>query len=317
LSEIQIQILVGVNKGKRLRGRQGPITFGRADDNSLVLDQEHVSRYHGELELADDQWWLHNHSPNPTFVGKKKVGKKPRLLQDQDVVALGDQPLFQVVLDTGAAVATPNTGADDGAKARNKTTAAPTEQTGGSGRRKLWTVIGIYLAAMLGLFIFLATLSDEQANNTTLTPLTQSTIAQEIRQLGPSPDAMAPSARQAQQYVQRATETFNMRGSQRDALYQAHLYYQRAQAHSPDGMLADGSDQARAMKVEEMLIGQVQQQYSRALALFRDQRYDRALETFRDLKRLYPATDRQRQSTIFQNAEQYIAQARQRLTASS
>jgi predicted component of type VI protein secretion system len=311
---MQLHILAGPQQGQRLRLAQTRITFGRAADNTLVLDQSFVSRYHGSLEYEDDQWWLINHSPNGTRLGKKKVTKKPRLVRDQAVVTIGEQPLFQVLLHGQPTDAAATATAPSASPEASASDTAGDESTEGSSRAKLWIGIGVYLAAMLALFITLATLTSGDAQATAnLQTLSRQQVAKEIRSLGPSPGDRAPSARQANQYLQQATANYNMRQAQADALYRAHLNYQRAQAYSPAGRLSDGAEQARALQVEKMLIEQTQQQYRRALTFYRDQRYDRAIEAFRELKRQYPATGRQRQSTLFQNVERYIGQARQSL----
>ena len=319
MSDIQLQILVGPNKGKQLRLRQQRITFGRAADNTLVIDQEYVSRYHGELtDNEDGELVLINHSPNGTYLEGKLVTKKPRAVRDQDTITIGEQPLFQVrrfASDTAGEAEAP--GAEE-AEDDDAGQAAP-ESSSSISRRKLWMGIGVYLACMLGLFVFLAWQFGGSNNNTSASTgpntLNATEIASEIRNLGPSPDQTAPSAAEAARHLRLARQAKNLVDTQDDALYQAHWHYQHARAYSPNGQLKRAADRRQALEVRDKLIEQVQNKYDQAVTSYRNGNYRRAHRVFSQLQRLYPATGRQRQSAIFENTDQLRSKARQRATS--
>ena len=55
-----------------------PFTIGRKPDNTLVLDNPMVSRYHAVIENADGQWILKNLSQNSvTQVNGSDAAERP------------------------------------------------------------------------------------------------------------------------------------------------------------------------------------------------------------------------------------------------
>ena len=65
-----------------------PFSIGRKPDNSLVLDNPMVSRYHAVIENADGQWILKNLSQNSvTQVNGSDTAERP--LEDGDVILIG------------------------------------------------------------------------------------------------------------------------------------------------------------------------------------------------------------------------------------
>jgi pSer/pThr/pTyr-binding forkhead associated (FHA) protein len=313
LSDIQLQILSGPNKGKALRLQQPSITFGRAADNTLVVDQDYVSRYHGELQLQDDgQWLLINHSPNGTYLGTKLVRKKPRAVRDQDTITIGEQPLFQLGLLGQGANAAPVE--EDEPEPSDDSTEEDTDAASPR-RRKLWMGVGVYLAAMLALFVFLAVQfggGDTAQSEDGFNFLKPSEIGQEIRTLGPDPSDIAPSQRSVNQHLREARMEKNLIDSHTDALYKAHWHYQHARAYSPQGRLPDGADRVQALEIEKRLIDQAQEQYDQAMTLYKDGRYRRAAQASQRLLELYPATNRQQNSRIYQNADELRFRAKQK-----
>lgn len=65
------------------------IRIGKADDNDLVLDDSHVSRYHARLIRQDGAWLLEDlSSTNGTYVNEAQVSKKR--ITSTDRIRLGD-----------------------------------------------------------------------------------------------------------------------------------------------------------------------------------------------------------------------------------
>ncbi|MDP6057908.1 MAG: FHA domain-containing protein, partial [Pirellulaceae bacterium] len=93
-SAIQIEIRSAPDAGKRFVFDHGPITFGRADANVLTIGHRYASRKHGEIQFADGYWRLTVLGYNTTTVNGRKVRGQSRQLNDQDLVAIGNEPLF-------------------------------------------------------------------------------------------------------------------------------------------------------------------------------------------------------------------------------
>ncbi|HZU06898.1 MAG TPA: FHA domain-containing protein [Chloroflexota bacterium] len=69
------------------------VTLGRGRDNDLVLPDRAISRRHARLQRLPDGWLLIDlHSRNGTWVNGERV-TGPYLLQDGDLIALGEQRL--------------------------------------------------------------------------------------------------------------------------------------------------------------------------------------------------------------------------------
>ncbi len=81
--------------GGTLAGASFPITaaglsFGRADDNDLVLHDDGVSRYHAHLQYDDGTLWLRDTgSRNGVFVNDKRLADH-KDLRVGDVIRIGE-----------------------------------------------------------------------------------------------------------------------------------------------------------------------------------------------------------------------------------
>lgn len=65
-----------------------PFTIGRKPDNTLVLDNPMVSRYHAVMEYSDRRWHLRNLSQNSvTQVNGNDIGT--RIIEDGDIILIG------------------------------------------------------------------------------------------------------------------------------------------------------------------------------------------------------------------------------------
>ncbi len=83
-----IEIVRGPLVGERIFLKEGSLTFGRASDCDIFLDDITVSRKHCEILLQDGQVTvIDSGSTNGTYVGSKAVDKQ--LLEAGDVIQIG------------------------------------------------------------------------------------------------------------------------------------------------------------------------------------------------------------------------------------
>lgn len=74
------------------------VTIGRENDNSLVIKDERVSRYHAEIRVFDDIYILNDlKSRNGTFVNQERI-ETPREIHGNDILLFG-KTTFRFVLE--------------------------------------------------------------------------------------------------------------------------------------------------------------------------------------------------------------------------
>ena len=62
------------------------ITIGRKDDNSLVLDDQHVSGHHANLTIKNEVLYLEDlNSTNGTFVNGEKIKNSVKLFKNDQI----------------------------------------------------------------------------------------------------------------------------------------------------------------------------------------------------------------------------------------
>ena len=65
------------------------VTFGRAPDCDLPIQEGSVSGHHGSLRFEGGRWWLHdNNSSNGSFVNGQRIADSP--LNNGDTLQFGD-----------------------------------------------------------------------------------------------------------------------------------------------------------------------------------------------------------------------------------
>lgn len=282
MTPIHVHNLAAPTEGRR-RFEHSPITFGRDVANDVMLPAKHASRRHGELRFESGQWWLVNQSPNGTMVNGRQVTRQPRALTDRDVVSIGDQPVFEVRLDSQPAAAL--------AGDAPSPAAAPAKR-----RTKLWIGMGAYLLAMLALILVLGTLSNRQQAALQAPELTDQQIADDIRR--PSP-AVITNERQAIEHLQLAREGFSAHGAA-DLLYRTYTHYRQSLAYSGKTVFDEGLDQRQYLEVEDRLIREVTERYRQAYQKLRSGQYREAEESLRDLQQFYNDPS----SAVFRNVQQ-------------
>jgi hypothetical protein len=293
-SPIHVQIDSGPNAGRRLVLDRSPITFGRAAGNTVVVDPPTASRKHGELAFDGGQWWLVNHSSNGTALNGKVVRDR-RPLPERAEIAVGDVVVLRVWAPRGPA----------GAEAAEAPAfdEAPTKR-GLTGRHKVWIGIGVYLLAMVGLFVFFGTLrGNGTGDDIAAAPeLSAEAIRAEIRRPLPR---QPPDDRRAREAIEEARERFALVAVETDALFRAHEAYRRALSYTRGDVLEDPADQRRFAVAQRQLTEQVIERYQRAYNLLMSRQYDAAAREFQRLTAFYPDP----QSEVFRNSEQQWAQA--------
>lgn len=101
MSEIELIIVEGVNKGVRYPFNGNEIRIGRNNDNQIILEDEKVSRHHCSIIRHPDNRFEINdlNSTNKTFVNEVEVHSRD--LNVGDLVRIGDTLfLFTTVVDT-------------------------------------------------------------------------------------------------------------------------------------------------------------------------------------------------------------------------
>jgi hypothetical protein len=75
--------------GQRFPISDTPITFGRRDDNSVVIVSGRASRFHAEVRREADGYVLHDRSRNGTLVNGSRVTS--HVLQPGDLITIGNE----------------------------------------------------------------------------------------------------------------------------------------------------------------------------------------------------------------------------------
>jgi MoxR-like ATPase len=91
-----LRITAGKEKGLRIPLISPPVTFGRAEDNRVILSPEiGASRHHAELAEDDGVWWVRDlGSMNGTYVNGERI-EWPRVLHVGDKIKMaGDVMIF-------------------------------------------------------------------------------------------------------------------------------------------------------------------------------------------------------------------------------
>ncbi len=294
MSTIQVQVMSGPTKGRRYAFEQSPVRFGREQDNQVMLATPHVSRQHGELIFDDGQWMIVNHSANGTLLNGKKV-RKPMRVQTGDIVSIGDEQMFRVVIQVDDM---PPAELDD----------EPPAEGEGEGRSKGRSLIKnrlpliVFLMSCVVLMIMIAIASVQesgQGDGASLDDIDQLTAAQIEREIRTPPDVADRLPAAALEHLQDARQLGQRTDSSPDALYRAHRNYQLALAYSGRTTYEDNIDTLRADEIKRELIDKVTELYRTGYAQVRSRQYREGLETLNKLTTIYPDPN----SIIHKNAE--------------
>jgi pSer/pThr/pTyr-binding forkhead associated (FHA) protein len=76
----QLVVTSGALAGTRVSLDSRPIMLGRADDSTLVLDDDYASTRHARLSLQGDEWYVEDlGSTNGTYLDRAKVSGPTRV----------------------------------------------------------------------------------------------------------------------------------------------------------------------------------------------------------------------------------------------
>ena len=76
----QMIVTHGALAGTRITLDSKPITMGRADDSTLVLDDDYASTRHARLSLQGEEWYVEDlGSTNGTYLDRAKVSGPTRV----------------------------------------------------------------------------------------------------------------------------------------------------------------------------------------------------------------------------------------------
>ena len=94
-----LRITAGKEKGLRIPLISPPVTFGRAEDNRVILSPEiGASRHHAELAEDDGVWWVRDlGSMNGTYVNGERI-EWPRVLHVGDKIKMAGDVMIHLVL---------------------------------------------------------------------------------------------------------------------------------------------------------------------------------------------------------------------------
>lgn len=304
MATIQLQILSGPTKGRRPAFDQGPVRFGREHDNDVQVVGAYVSRQHGELLYEDGQWLVANHSANGLQVNGRNV-KKPVALQSGDIVGIGDDQLFRVVITADDAPA----GAIDEETDEAADQPAATPKFRLTGKARLYVTVGSISCVMMLLLLIAWSIKENKQEVDSLSDIPQLTDEQIEREIRTPPEVTDRLPAEALDNLQQARLIAERPDSAPDALYRAHRHYQLALAYSGRTTYEDNIDTLRADEIKRELVAKITNLYRTAYAQVRSRQYREALETMGKLSAAYPAPN----SGIYKNVEQQRAFANEKL----
>ncbi len=282
MNAIHIQVLSGPTTGRSGVFVDAPITFGRAPTQSVVIDTPLASREHGELVVEGDRWCVVNRSSNGTTGNGKKIGDGPHALMSGDVVGVGKEKLFSVVIDeptieTADGVQAPvEAAADDGEGVKKK-------------KMLLWIVLSVWF---LGVFGGLAALKqcegegDKGPNTPSVRWWSRGEIATEIGRLQSGSEVLIEAYEKS---LKLAESAYEQRDYDTRALYTAHTHFKEALMYAKRDYFEDGLVQQKFVDCEKALIEAVVTRYELAYSQSQAGQRDEALRTLGDLQDIYPA----------------------------
>ena len=298
MNPLQIQLYVGAAAGRRARFERSPITFGRDPSNLLVIEDEHISRNHGEIRFDQGQWILINHSANGIKVNKKTIKTKPRPIQSGDEVSIQKTLLFSITIepvefDHGeSSLVDP---VNDPANPNNQ---------GGPGARKkkkLWMGMAAYMGGLLLLIIFLATLGggDGKKNQDNIPELSREQIKAIIREKLPEKPHRDDRYEDA---VKRANDMATQTDMTIDGLYKQYDLYRTAIQYSEKNAFKkkDQTNTAYAFtNVQNKLADVINKAYEDAIIKLKRGDDQGAFKAFQKLLEIYPDTS----SELYKNCQ--------------
>lgn len=286
---IRIQKLFGPQAGLQTTHVEEVITFGRAVENTVSVEHEHLSRRHAELRRQDGQWYVVNQSANGTTVNRRAVSAdQPHLLHPGDEIGVGKQPLIAVHF-------TPSEGSATVAAAPNAADQGRSADT--TRRARNWALIAICGLSVLAMLFAVFSPGEREQGSDIPAQLTDEQIADEIRQR----PQVTPDEREAARHLAEARQWYARTEAHDAGLYNAHRHYKLALGYSGRDTF-DGVDQLQFQDLERKLIEDITARYRDAYAAARTRNWPIAEGQLRELQRTYPDAD----SAIWKNVAEQL-----------
>ena len=268
----------GAGAGRRTTYSEPPITFGRDAQCTIVIEDEFASRQHGEIRFEQDKWILKNFSSNGTRLNRKQVKDKPIAIKSGDTISIGKTKVFNVTVIADADTA--------GAGAESTQIETDAEENRIAARRmKLWIGIGVYMVAMLGLFIFLKV--NSSGPNTKVTPMPSQLTADEIASDIRAELVRTESPSEAQTAREAAESLFPHRNESLKMLFKVHENFREALAYSKKSQFENPTTDIDFRTAQSELIEAVTKKYNHAYTKLGQNDYRNAAIEFSQIIEFY------------------------------
>lgn len=285
---IQIHLLAGRQKGRRIVMRTSPITVGRDPSCDIVIEDSVVSRRQLRLEeVPGGDWQIVNESEQGTTCGWRRITNQPKPVRGTLKLSASSLPLLEVTAITDEQ----SSGVASTSDALSSEAAA--EAKASSGRTKLWVGIGVFWLVVIVLGVLFSTLAEGTKATQEIEQLSEAEIVAEIYQQ-PERSDLAADPRQVAVHLAEANRNYEMRDRTSEALYRCYVAYRNGLSHTPDLLFEDGADQRRYQIVQEMLARELAARYRAAEGRYIGGEYQVAIERLRDLQSFYPVSQRTR-----------------------
>lgn len=297
MQRVLIEILPGGGSaaGRKLVFDQTPLRFGRDMANPILLDALHVSRNHGELvRTPDGVWSVVSFSNNGLKAGRKKVNDAPVAIDRPTVISSGGKDLFSVALlpaeelaEAGFDTETPDSAENAGPPSRKRL-------------NRMWIGVGAWLGILALLAVVLSTVPKGEDSGSDLPePIAAASIQAE---LATPPQLITRDSSLAERALRSANQSYDQIDRRRGALSEAYHDYLEALQHTPGGVLENGLDQRRFLRVKQDLSEELIRLYDQAYTMIQGREFERALDKLNELRDSYRGGDRdESSSTLLSN----------------
>lgn len=92
IAKKEIYLLLKINDKKEEREiklEKFPVTFGKADDNDIVIYSEYTSKFHGKIIFENNNFYFIDNSTNGTFINGKKIHNNQEEIKGKEVIIFG------------------------------------------------------------------------------------------------------------------------------------------------------------------------------------------------------------------------------------
>ncbi len=283
----ELQFIEGPQAGQSVRLIQPCTTIGRSESSDVVLEDAFASRLHAKVVAQGEGYVLVNLSRNGTKVNRKWI--KERHLRDGDVVALGAHTKVRYVVHAQPAAVISHAPAESEALGAGLLTEDEPQEVPAvvDARRsllkrpKVLAALGVYLAGIAGLAMWLSLQSDPKAVQRPAI-LTKEEIGKIFGEQLERP----VDVRRAREELQKARSLAATAHLNSRNLYPALMAFKEARAFSPQPLGVE--DRKRYEGVKQKLVDKVYEYYFQGRQRTETRRYGEARREFRTVLLLVP-----------------------------